>query len=166
MRAPRDLRANPRLRRLVKFAAVSAIAVVISQSTLLITFGLFHWPARSANLTAFVMSTIPSFELNRRWTWRRSGRTHLRRELAPFWILAIIGLAASDQATRFAARASEDLGSRPLRTLVVMLASLTTYGVLWLVKFGLLDRLVWSDRAALEPLELPDRTDPALRREP
>lgn len=145
MRAARNLLAVPRVRRLVKFAAVSAIAVVINQSTLFVTFGLLHWSARPANLTAFVLSTIPSFELNRRWTWRRSGRTHVRRELAPFWILAIIGLVASDQATRFAARASEDLASRPVRTLVVMLASLTTYGVLWLVKFFLLDRLVWAE---------------------
>lgn len=140
--------ARPRVRRLVKFGAVSAVAVVVSQLTLLITFGLLHWEARPANLTAFVTSTIPSFELNRRWTWRRSGRTHLRRELVPFWVLAFLGLVASDQATRFAAAASADLASRTSRTLVVMFASLATYGVLWLVKFALLDRLVWSDRSA------------------
>ena len=144
----RDLVARPRVRRLVKFAAVSAIAVVVSQATLLVTFGLLHWEARPSNLSAFVASTIPSFELNRRWTWRRSGRTHVRRELVPFWVLAFVGLLASDQATRFAATASEDLSSRTTRTLVVMLASLTTYGVLWLVKFALLDRLVWHDRTA------------------
>lgn len=155
----RDLRANPRLRRLVKFATVSAISVVVNQSTLLVTFGLLHWPARPANLTAFVMSTIPSFELNRRWTWRRSGRTHVRRELAPFWILAIIGLIASDQATRFAASASADVASRPIRTLVVMLAALSTYGVLWLVKFVLLDRLVWGEPPRADVAEARARPD-------
>ena len=159
MQLARDLRANPRLRRLVKFAAVSVVAVVVNQSTLLITFGLLHWPARSANLTAFVMSTIPSFELNRRWTWRRAGRTHVRRELAPFWILAIVGLAASDQATRFAARASEEVASRPIRTLVVMMASLATYGVLWLVKFALLDRLVWGQPPIADVAEARARAD-------
>ena len=137
--------ARPRIRRLVKFAAVSVVAVVVSQLTLLITFGVLHWDARPSNLTAFVMSTIPSFELNRRWTWRRGGRTHVRRELVPFWVLAVAGLIASDQATRFAAAASADLPTRTARTLVVMFASLATYGVLWLVKFALLDRLVWSD---------------------
>lgn len=139
--------ARPGVRRLVKFAAVSAIAVAVSQTTLLVTFGLLHWEARAANLASFVLSTIPSFELNRRWTWRRGGRTHLRRELIPFWVLAFLGLVASDQATRFAAAASEDLSSRTVRTLVVMGASLATYGVLWLVKFALLDRLVWHDRS-------------------
>ena len=140
----KDLVARPRVRRLVKFAAVSVIAVLVSQTTLLVTFGLLHWEARPSNLAAFVLATIPSFELNRRWTWRRSGRTHVRRELVPFWVLAIVGLFASDTATRFAANASEQLASRTARTLVVMFASLTTYGVLWVVKFALLDRLVWS----------------------
>ena len=125
---------------------MSAIAVGVSQTTLLVTFGLLHWEARPSNLAAFVLSTIPSFELNRRWTWRRSGRTHVRRELVPFWVLAFSGLLASDQATRFAAEASAEMTSRTARTLVVMFASLTTYGVLWLVKFALLDRLVWHDR--------------------
>ena len=152
--------ARPRIRRLVKFAAVSVVAVVVSQVTLLITFGLLHWEARPANLAAFVMSTIPSFELNRRWTWRRSGRTHLRRELVPFWVLAFAGLVASDQATRFAAAASADLASRTSRTLVVMFASLTTYGVLWLVKFALLDRLVWHARPPLS--DQPTATDEPL----
>lgn len=132
------------VRRLIKFGAVSAVAVVVSQLTLLVTFGLLHWSARPANLAAFVLSTIPAFELNRRWTWRRTGRTHLRREVVPFWVLAFAGLVASDIATRFAERASEDLASRTTRALVIMGASLATYGVLWLVKFTLLDRLVWS----------------------
>lgn len=146
----KDLVARPRVRRLVKFGLVSVIAVLVSQTTLVVTFGLLHWEARPSNLAAFVLATIPSFELNRRWTWRRSGRTHLRRELVPFWILAFVGLLASDQATRFAAEASEELTSRTLRTVVVMVASLTTYGVLWVVKFALLDRLVWSDLGATD----------------
>jgi putative flippase GtrA len=140
----RDLVARPVVRRLIKFGAVSAVAVAVSQLTLLVTFGLLRWEARPANLAAFVLSTIPAFELNRRWTWRRTGRTHLRREVIPFWILAFAGLIASDVATRFAERASEDLASRTSRALVVMSASLATYGVLWLIKFALLDRLVWG----------------------
>lgn len=131
---------------MVKFAAVSVVAVVISQATLAVTFGLMGWAARPANLTAFVLSTIPSFELNRRWTWRQAGRRHLRRELIPFWVLAFLGLLVSDVATRAAAGLSETLESRSVRTLLVMLASLTAYGVLWIIKFLLLDRLVWSAR--------------------
>lgn len=148
----RDLVARPRVRRLIKFGAVSAVAVVVSQLTLLVTFGLLHWSARPSNLAAFVLSTIPSFELNRRWTWRRTGRTHLRREIIPFWVLAIAGLVASDAATRFAESASADVASRTSRALVVMSASLATYGVLWLVKFTLLDRLVWGH---VDPTESP-----------
>lgn len=148
-----DLVRRPRVRRLIKFGAVSAVAVVVSQMTLLVTFGLLHWDARAANFTAFVLATIPSFELNRRWTWRQSGRMHVRRELVPFWVLAIVGLVASDLATGFAASLSEDLASRTARTLVVMAANLGTYGVLWLVKFALLDHLVWSvpETELLEP---------------
>jgi len=143
--------ARPRVRRLIKFGAVSAVAVAVSQTTLLVTFGILHWDARPSNLTAFVLSTIPSFELNRRWTWRRGGRTHVRRELIPFWVLAFVGLLVSDLATNFAASASEDLTTRTAQTLVVMGASLATYGMLWLVKFALLDHLVFHDRdAALE----------------
>jgi putative flippase GtrA len=149
--------ARPGIRRLVKFAAVSVVAVVVSQTTLLVTFGLLGWEARPANLTSFVLSTIPSFELNRRWTWRQGpGRRHVRRELIPFWVLAFLGLVASDQATRWAAELSEGVDSRAMRTLVVMLASLSAYGILWVVKFLLLDRLVWSGPPMAAAAALPE----------
>ena len=40
---------------------------------------------------ATTVGMIPSFELNRRWVWRKNGRRSLTTELAPFAALSLTG---------------------------------------------------------------------------
>lgn len=136
--------ASPRVRRATKFAAVSVVAIAISQSVLALAFGVFNWSARPANLLSCAVATGPAFELNRRWTWRRAGKSHLRNEVLPFWVMAFVGLAASTWSAWVAEGVAHDVtDSRLAQTVIVMVGALSSYGVLWIAKFLVLDHFVF-----------------------
>ena len=69
----------------------------------MVAFGMLHWTARAANVVACAVATVPSYYLNRCWAWGRRGRSHLWKEVVPFWVIAFAGLALSTWAA--------DLGS-------------------------------------------------------
>jgi len=64
---------HPSSLKLVKYASVSIISTIVSQVTLLLTFGVFHLMSEvPANLLANVVATPPSYYLNRKWVWGRA----------------------------------------------------------------------------------------------
>jgi putative flippase GtrA len=130
--------------------AVSLVSVVVGQAALGLTFGVFGWDARSANLFAFAVGAVPSYWLNRRWTWGKHGRSHVLREIVPFCLLALAGLALSTWAVRAAEIAALRLtGVRAVQTAIVMGSSLGAYGLLWVAKFLAFDRILFSTPRAI-----------------
>ena len=123
---------------------VSVIAVIVSQTALGILYGGFHWTARSANITSATISAIPSYYLNRRWAWGKTGRSHFWKEVVPFWTLAFMGLAFStwtaDAAESYAA---DHIQNHLFNTAFVMGGALFAYGVLWIGKFILFNKLIF-----------------------
>jgi putative flippase GtrA len=120
---------SPQGIKAIRYTLTSVISVVISQSILAFTFGALHWTARSANITAVAISAVPSYVLNRRWAWGKRGKSHFWKEVAPFWILAFLGLAFSTWAADWA----ETEFNR--NAIAVNLAALGAFGVLWVGKF-------------------------------
>jgi putative flippase GtrA len=140
----------------VRYSAVSVISVVVSQVLLLIAFGLLHMSARSANIWAVCLSAIPSYYLNRSWAWGKKGRSHFLKEVVPFWTMALIGLAFSTWAADFAESWAHSAGTSHLvTTLIVMIASLGAFGVLWVAKFIILNKLMFGKH----PEDLPAALD-------
>src|SRR6266567_63471 len=96
-----DLRAltrSPEVRKMFRYTMVSVIAVIITFIVLGLTVGLLQWSAFWANVTAATVATVPSYELNRTWAWGKSGKSHLWKEVVPFWALSFTGLAFSTYA--------------------------------------------------------------------
>ena len=143
----------------VRYVVSSGLSVAAGQLTLAVCFGLLRWPAEASNLVAFVAGGLVSYMLNRRWTWRRSGRSHVWREIAPFWAIAVAGLVASTLAVGFADDHAELVtASRTGQTVVVMAAALGAYGLLWIVKFIVLDRYGFGlsgPAATARPMHMP-----------
>lgn len=138
-------------RKGLRYAAVSLLSISVTQLVLALAFGVLGWEARTANLVAFVCGGIPAYVLNRRWTWQKTGRSHLTREILPFWGLALLGLALSTVAVGVAEDAAADLtGSRSLQTLLVVAASITAFGLVWVAKFFAFDRLLFGEDALLD----------------
>ena len=131
--------------RVVRCLGVSVITTVISVTTLAATtvgLGLEAW---IANVVATTVATIPSYHLNRRWTWGKRDASDLWREVMPFWVLSFAGLVLSTVAVALSDSwlHGAHLG-QPLHTFVILAAHLSGFGILWIAQFILLDRLLFT----------------------
>jgi len=131
-------------RKLFRYAGVSAISTSVSLSILAVLVGTGAATAGWANVVATAIGTIPSFELNRRWVWKRDGARSFRRQVGPFCALSFAGLGLSTVAVSQAATwaAGAGLGATG-RTIAAVAANVATFGSLWVVQFLLLDRILF-----------------------
>jgi putative flippase GtrA len=124
-------------------------ATVLSQLTLTGLFWLGGVNATTASLVAFVAGAIPNFVVNWKWTWGRSGRPAVVRELLPY--IAIIvggGLAATALTTLTDHVLAPLVTDRGARTITLDIAYLSSYAILFVLKFALLDRVFRNRKTA------------------
>lgn len=136
--------------RFIRYSLVSGVAIVISQLTILICTWLFGLSGIAANTIGALAATPASYELNRKWAWGKSGRSHVWREMVPFWSLTLLGWLASTGTVEIAdsmAKSHHVVGLG--RSVAIMGASLFAYGVVWIVKFVIFNRLVFVDRGTV-----------------
>jgi putative flippase GtrA len=135
---------TPEGRKLLRYSMVSVVAVSVSVVALAIFHGLLNWSAFWSNVGATAVAAVPSYELNRKWAWGKSGKSHLWKEVVPFWVLAFIGLAFST----YWAVAADSLAkhhhlSHLARTVVVEGAVISAFGVLWVGKFIIFNKILF-----------------------
>ena len=148
------------IRQLVRYAAVSGIATGVSQSALALLVATRATSAVTANVIATMIGTIPSFELNRRWVWGKTGRRSVSTELVPFAVISACGLALSTLAVAVASHWADAAGlDTTSRTLTVQAANLSAFGLVWIAQFVLLDRVLFRRRI---PRKLAGGTEGAL----
>ncbi len=144
---------------MVRYTLVSVISVIVSLMVLFVTLYFFHWSARTANIVAVGVSAIPSYYLNRAWAWGKTGKSHLLKEVAPFWAMAFLGLLVSTWAAVFTkTNAHYITDSRLGVTLLVMLSNIASFGVLWFGKFVVLNKVLFAHRPSPAPAAADDRT--------
>jgi putative flippase GtrA len=127
--------------RFVRFAFVSAFNLVFSVAVLAIVFGVFRlWTEVPSTLFANVVTIPPAYYLTRTWAWGKSGRSHLMKEVVPFWAMTLVGIAFSIVTAAEARHLglAHHLG-RVDRTALVVAANLFAFGVTWIGKFLLLN---------------------------
>jgi putative flippase GtrA len=131
--------------RVTRCMSVSVVTTVISLGTLTIATAGIGMAAWIANIVATAVATAPGYHLNRRWTWGRRDASDPWREVAPFWTLSFIGLALSTVLVGVAdAWASGIHLPGVLHTMSLWCAQLSGFGLLWIVQFVLLDRVVFA----------------------
>ena len=139
---------------MVRYTLVSVISVIVSQVVL---FGLQLGGVREglANIIACGVATVPSYELNRKWAWGKRGKSHMWKEVVPFWALAFLGLAFSEWAVVVAAAWARHHHLGHLgKSVLVNLAALAAFGVLWVGKFIFFNKVLFRTH--------PDDLEPAL----
>ncbi len=134
--------------RLGRCAGVSVITTVISLSMLAALTAGFGLEAWVANVLATAVATVPSYSLNRRWTWGKRDASDLWREVMPFWLLSFAGLVLSTIAVALTAAWTTGVhfGSPMIQTALLLIAHLSGFGLLWVAQFILLDRVLFADR--------------------
>ncbi len=121
-----------------RYLAVSIINIFNSQALLFLANSVWGWPGGWANVFAASLASIPAYVLSRAWVWEKRGAHSMRREVLPFWIITLIGLVLSSVA---AALADRQFGAG----LLVNVASLVAYFIVWVAKFLILDRMFSHD---------------------
>jgi putative flippase GtrA len=131
------------------------VSVVASMTSLTVLGVLVATAALSpgrANVVATLAGVVPSFELNRRCVWGRTGRRSLVTEVLPFVALALTGLVLSTAAVAGAVHVADAHGAgAAARTVVALAANVTAFGSLWVVQFLLLDRVLFRARSPVLP---------------
>jgi putative flippase GtrA len=135
---------TPEGQKLLKYSAASAVSVVISVFFLVIFAGLFRWGPVLSSTLATAIATVPSYHLNRKWAWGKSGRSHWRREVVPFWVLALIGWAFSTYSVKLADSSLRHSSMAHIeRTGIVAIVYIGAFGVFWIVKFVIFNKVLF-----------------------
>jgi putative flippase GtrA len=130
-------------KKLIRFTSVSLIATTTSQLGILLFYGVFHiWGVVGSTIAANLVATVPSYYLNRSWTWGKKGRSHVLKEIVPFWTMSVLGIAVS----YFGARLAKHIVNaynfpHAVDTLIVMLANFLSFGIFWVLKLMLFNRI-------------------------
>jgi putative flippase GtrA len=145
--------------RLRRCMSVSVLTTLLSLSIILTGTVVFGIAAALANVIATSVATIPSYHLNRRWTWGRRDPSHPWREVMPFWVLSFCGLALSTLTVALADSWAKHLHLSPLvHTGTIVVGHLSGFGALWVLQFWLLDRVLFA-RPSHVPTLAPDAGD-------
>jgi putative flippase GtrA len=128
---------------MVRYSLVSVVSVMVSQVVLFAAQSF--WSARTSNIVAVCVSAVPSYYLNRAWAWGKTGKSHFMKEIVPFWSLALLGLIISTWAADFAETNAHHVTSSDLMARVVVnLAALAAFGVLWVGKFFIFNKVLFA----------------------
>jgi putative flippase GtrA len=162
----RTLVKAPLFQKLFKYSMASVVAIIVSQASLLLLVGVINMEAVLANTIATSLAAIPSYEMNRKWAWGKSGKSHLWKEVVPFWVLAFVGWAFSTVCVYLMQRYAIDHDfSHSAKTFWVAFVNLSAYGLLWVGKFMIFNKVMFVhhhhlDDAKPEPVAA-EETRPA-----
>jgi putative flippase GtrA len=129
----------------LRYSLVSVVNVIIGQALLFVLVRVLTWTTdwnntvswTVANIVAVSLGTLPAYYLNRMWVWGKRGPSHLTREILPFWGFAFAGLILSTLAVNTAAGLTDV-------KIVANIANIVAFGVLWVVKFFVLDTMIFG----------------------
>jgi putative flippase GtrA len=129
-------------RKLFRYTMVSVISTGVSLVVIAIVYGAFHLTEVKSTIIGNAVATFPSYWLNRKWAWGKHGRSHLLKEVAPFWFLAAVGIAFSIVGASLAKHVVHSLKLGNLEsTLVVLVANVLSFSIFWVIKLLLFNRL-------------------------
>lgn len=149
-RLDEHLQRRPTIKKLVRYSLASVVAVIVGQTVLVLSYGPLPWFA--ANLVSVMAGTIPNYLINRYWTWQQTGKNRLWGEIIPFWVMSVLGMILSFIAVGYA-------DNRWGTTIAVQIAQLSGFGVVWIAKFLILDKVMWRIVHDLHP-ELDETGEP------
>jgi putative flippase GtrA len=138
-----DLR-SPTITKLFRYSAASVVAVSVGQPVLWLCYGVFDWGDLTSNLVSVSCGAVPNYLINRHWTWHQTGKNRLWGEIVPFWVMSALGMILSLFAVNYA-------DHRWGTTVAVAIAQLSGFAAVWILKFLVLDKLMWRIVHDLQP---------------
>jgi putative flippase GtrA len=134
-----------RWRRFLRYALGSGAATLVSAVAFALVYQQLHLGPRVATGSAFLGGALVNFTASRFWAWDRRARLGLGRDALGYALLAVGTALAAAGATSAVDRLLHDT-DETRRAVLVETAYFATYGALFLVKFVLLDRVLFRSR--------------------
>jgi len=138
-------------RKIIRFTSVSVISTVVSNVSLFI----LYYPKFVTNeiLATFLgnlIATLPAYNLNRRWTWGKTGKSHWRKEIVPFWAMSLVGILFSTFISQFAKQLvhHHPHWGQSINSLILMGFNLASFGIFWVLKMALFNRIFHTNELA------------------
>jgi len=130
-------------RKLIRYTMVSGISTIVSFTVLFVWFGVLKvWTQVPSTIFANAVATIPSYYLNRSWAWGKSGRSHLTREILPFWGMSALGIGVSIIGAKVAKIISVNHHLPHWEaTALLLFANVASFGIFWVLKLLVFNRL-------------------------
>lgn len=131
-------------KKIFRYSMVSVISTAVSFTVLVIVFGfIFKHSEVQDTVFANLVATFPSYWLNRSWAWGKTGRSHLTKEVLPFWAMSIVGIAFSIVGATIAKGIGNHLGPHHHieQTILVVAANFLSFAIFWVVKLMVFNRL-------------------------
>jgi putative flippase GtrA len=134
---------TPEGRKIFRYTMVSVISTGVSLIVLGLLFGVLRlWSEVPDTVAANVVAAFPSYWLNRAWAWGKSGRSHLVKEVLPFWVMAAASIAFSiigASLARYLGRHVWHLHHLE-QTGLVLLANVLSFAIFWVLKLMVFNR--------------------------
>jgi len=129
--------------KIFRYLMVSVITTGVSFVVLFLVYGVFQWWTEiPSTIFANAVATFPSYWLNRNWAWGKSGRSHLTKEVIPFWTVAAAGIAFSIVGAAVARHLGQTHDLSHLdQTVLVLAANVMSFAIFWVVKLLLFNRM-------------------------
>jgi putative flippase GtrA len=130
--------------KMLRYSMASVVSLVVSVICLAIFVGPIGMRAWLGATLATAIASVPSYYLNRRWAWGKSGKSHFMKEVVPFWGLAFLGWGFSTLCVHLMEDyADHHRYSHLLKTGTVTLVYVAAFGVFWVVKYVIFNKLVF-----------------------
>jgi len=135
------------LPKLLRFAAVSVFTVPLGLFLTWLFLDVLEWQPVVANIVAVGLATIPNYVLNRYWVWNKRSKNSVAREIAPFWLLALLGAFVSTVLVWIATFFTD-------ATFAFLALQFCAFGAVWVLKFFVLEKYLFGADASNEtPVE-------------
>ena len=131
-------------RRAIRYSMCSVVGVVGTQILLFLFLHVFEWKPVLSNFIAVTVMSVPVFMLNKYWVWGKRGRAHMRREVIPFWLFTVAGWILSTLMVILVVNATSTDANPDGNKLAVQGANIAGFGVLWVLKYLFLDRIMFG----------------------
>lgn len=130
-------------RKFIRYTLTSAATTGISLGAVAGLYGFRVIPSVIwATLAGNVIGMIPAYNLNRRWAWGKRGPSRVRQEVAPFFMISSLGIAFSQLGAWWARdEVNAHQWSHALNTALVAGTNLACFGVFWVLKLMLFNRI-------------------------
>jgi putative flippase GtrA len=133
--------------RFARYAMGSVLATAVSAVVFALGYRWIGLGPRTTSVTAFASGAVVNFSANRFWAWDRRRLPGLGRDLLSYAVIALATAAAASGITTLTESYAVRIGaSDNYRTLLVEIGYFSSYAMMFMIKFVVLDRIVFTPR--------------------